>query len=109
MSKGDFGESSLYYYGEEHERILLQYLASRLSELTWQEVTIVIETPCVFLVSTPTEILARIGYVVDQLEIIERVTVRTDLLAIHRQLFYDSLHVPKVSFERLRPYLDPTR
>ena len=106
MSKGDVGPSSLYHYGEEHERLSLLYLESSLGRLTWQEVTVCIESPQVFVVKTPTEILARILYLVDNCDLIESVIVRTDLLAIHRKFFYDALHVPKVSFERLRPYLE---
>ena len=105
MSKEDMGSSSLNYYSERHQQLLLRHLESDLRELTRQAVTVSVEQPFCFLARTPTEVLARIWYQVDSCEIIERVTVRSDLLAKHRKLFYDALPKVEIVFERLRPYL----
>lgn len=106
MSKGDVGPSSLDWYSEDHELLSLGDLESKLEELTWQVVTVSVERPFCFLVSTPTEVLARIWYQVDAGKIINKVHVRTDLLAKHRKLFYDVLPKVEIVFERLRPYLE---
>ena len=106
MSKGDDARSNRRDYVERHESLSLRPLERSLGLLTWQRVMICVESPQVFVLKTPTEILARILYLIDNCARIEGVIVRTDLLAIHRKFFYDALHVPKVSFERLRPYLE---
>ena len=109
MGISDFDLASFYCYDEAHERLVLQPLERSLGLLTWQAVTVCIESPQVFVVKTPTEILARILYETESHGVMEYVIVRTDLLAIHRQLFYNVLREAEVSFERLRPYLDTAR